>query len=165
MLKYVDTKIVFYEIPEEITLAINISGCPIKCPDCHSKYLWDDIGEEINRESLHTLIENNKGITCVAFMGGDADTGYLQSMFYWVKTRYPELKVAWYSGREWPLTNADVKYLDYIKKGPFIKEKGPLNNRNTNQILYKIHHHKNQIEIENITNKFWSNDKCNNTGI
>lgn len=27
-MKYVDTKIVFQELPNEITLAINISGCP-----------------------------------------------------------------------------------------------------------------------------------------
>ena len=32
------------------------------------------------------------------------------------------------------------KYLDYIKMGPFIKERGPLNDRNTNQRLYKVHH-------------------------
>ena len=28
MLKYVDSKVVFAEIPDEITLAINISNCP-----------------------------------------------------------------------------------------------------------------------------------------
>ena len=38
-MKYIDTKIVFSEVPDEITLAINISGCPIHCADCHSKYL------------------------------------------------------------------------------------------------------------------------------
>ena len=42
-MKYVSTEVVFVEIPNEITLAINISGCKIRCPDCHSKYLWDDI--------------------------------------------------------------------------------------------------------------------------
>lgn len=39
MLKYVDTAIVFSEIPDEVTLAINISGCPNKCKNCHSQYL------------------------------------------------------------------------------------------------------------------------------
>ena len=35
MLKYVNTGIVFQEIPDEVTLAINISGCPCHCPGCH----------------------------------------------------------------------------------------------------------------------------------
>ncbi len=48
MLKYVDTAIVFSEIPGEITLAINISGCPNHCQGCHSKYLWKDYGEILN---------------------------------------------------------------------------------------------------------------------
>ena len=44
MLKYVNSSVVFQEIPDEVTLAINISNCPCHCPGCHSKYLWEDIG-------------------------------------------------------------------------------------------------------------------------
>lgn len=155
-MKYVDAKVVFAEIPDEITLAINISGCPVRCPDCHSKYLWEDIGESLDRDSLHSLIENNKGITCLAFMGGDANVAYLQTLFYWVKTRYPHLKVAWYSGIDKVLTNVDVKYLDYIKVGPYIKEKGPLNSRSTNQKMYKVHRtSEGSTLLMNITSKFW----------
>ena len=155
-MKYVDAKVVFSEIPDEITLAINISGCPIRCPDCHSKYLWEDVGKPLDRDSLHSLIEKNNGVSCLAFMGGDANITYLQTLIYWVKTRYPELKVAWYSGREEPLKVSDVKYLDYIKIGPFIKERGPLNDRNTNQRLYKMHHlNEGKVRIEDITSKFW----------
>ena len=44
MLKYVNTGVVFQEIPDEVTLAINISNCPCRCPGCHSHYLWEDIG-------------------------------------------------------------------------------------------------------------------------
>lgn len=155
-MRYVDAKVVFAEIPDEVTLAINISGCPIRCPDCHSKYLWEDVGEPLDRGSLHSLIEKNKGISCLAFMGGDANISCLQTLIYWVKTRHPELKVAWYSGREEPLKKSDVKYLDYIKIGPFIKERGPLNDKSTNQRLYKVHHlDEGKVKIEDITSKFW----------
>jgi len=43
---------------------------------------------------------------------------------------------------------------DYIKIGPYIEEKGPLNNPNTNQRLYEKvgNNHK------DITYKFWKND-------
>lgn len=162
MIKYTDAKVVFAEIPDEITLAINISGCPIKCPDCHSKYLWEDIGESLDRDSLYNLIKCNDGITCVAFMGGDANVEYLQSLFYWVRTRYPHLKIAWYSGVERHLLSSDIRYLDYIKLGPFIKEKGPINSKTTNQRMYEISHsgkfsikYSDVCGIKDITSKFW----------
>ena len=72
-MKYVDAKVVFQEIPDEITLAISISGCTIHCAGCHSKYLWDDVGELLTIDSLKQLIEKNSGITCVCFMGGDSN--------------------------------------------------------------------------------------------
>ena len=55
MLKYVDTQVVFREIPNEITLAINISNCPFKCEECHSPYLREDIGKPLDIEAIDTL--------------------------------------------------------------------------------------------------------------
>lgn len=165
-MKYVDVRVVFQEIPDEITLAINISGCPIRCPDCHSKHLWTDIGESLNRDSLHHLIESNKGITCISFMGGDSNVPYLLSLFNWVRTRHPDLKIAWYSGREEPLKRSYIVNLDYIKMGPYIKECGPINLKTTNQRMYKIYHYEEGgLKIEDITSKFWKDDKDINTGI
>ena len=70
-LKYLGYSIVFQEVPDEVTLAINISGCPHKCEGCHSKYLWEYEGNYIS-DDLVKLIEKYKGlITCVCFMGGD----------------------------------------------------------------------------------------------
>ena len=51
MVKYVDTLVTFAEFPNEISLCINISGCPNHCPGCHSPYLAQDIGEVLNKES------------------------------------------------------------------------------------------------------------------
>ena len=50
MLKYTNTDIVFQEIPDEVTLAVNLSGCPCHCPGCHSQYLWGDEGEPLTDE-------------------------------------------------------------------------------------------------------------------
>ena len=74
MLKYVNTAIVFQEVPDEVSLAINISSCPCRCPGCHSKYLWEDTGTPLTPSELDTLISRYEGdITCIAFMGGDSD--------------------------------------------------------------------------------------------
>lgn len=71
MVKYVDSIISFNEVPHEISLCINISGCPNHCQGCHSSYLSEDVGKVLNKESLETLIKQNEGITCVCLMGGD----------------------------------------------------------------------------------------------
>ena len=95
MLKYVESDVVFQEVPDEITLAINISGCTVRCPDCHSKHLWDDVGHPLTVSVLNNLITKNKGITCVAFMGGSDE---IFDLAKWIKTN-TDLKVCWYTGR------------------------------------------------------------------
>ncbi len=73
MLRYINTDIVFQEFPDEVTLAINISGCPCRCPGCHSQFLWANRGDELTAEALSALIHGAKDtITCVGFMGAMA---------------------------------------------------------------------------------------------
>lgn len=75
MLKYADYDIVFQEIPDEVTLAINISNCPNHCVGCHSPYLMQDVGEVLDEAAMDSLLEKyGRNITCVCFMGGNAGT-------------------------------------------------------------------------------------------
>ena len=129
---------VFREVPDEITLAINISGCPVNCPGCHSSYLTQDIGEELNEESLAELIKKNPGITCVSFMGGDANPKYVGELADWVHSN-TKLKVCLYSGRPLELNDRNiVNKLNFVKVGPYIDEFGPLDSPKTNQRFYKV---------------------------
>ena len=137
MLKYVDTMVTFSEVPDEISLCIEISNCPCYCKNCHSSYLAEDIGEELNIHSLKNLIDNNKGITCVSFMGGDSNPSDIDALAQWIKIYYP-IKVAWYSGRLELSKEIDLKNFDFIKLGPYIEELGPLNSKTTNQKFYKV---------------------------
>ena len=56
MLKYVDTLVSFQEIPDEISLCINLSNCPNNCPGCHSAYLKDDIGTPLTYTELMRML-------------------------------------------------------------------------------------------------------------
>ena len=154
MLKYVDTKVVFQEVPDEVTLAINISGCPCNCRGCHSSYLAEDIGEPLDLQHLTNLIDSNKGITCVCIMGGDANPGEVDDIAQDIKEYYPELKVGWYSGRQELSKEINLENFDAIKLGPYIEELGPLNSKNTNQRFYKIEKNK----LIDITNLFWKDN-------
>ena len=153
MLKYVNGSVVFQEIPDEVTLSINISNCPCHCPSCHSQYLWKDIGEPLTPLVLERFIsEYGHDITCVCFMGGDADPSYVNDLAKYIHSEHPELKVGWYSGRSRiPRTICKCDF-DYIKLGPFIKHLGCLTERTTNQRLYK---RVSGESFSDITERFW----------
>ena len=150
MLKYLNTQVTFSEVPDEITLCINITGCKIGCKNCHSSYLAEDIGEELNSFSLKELISNNKGITCISFMGGDSSPSKIDALAQWVKINYP-IKTAWYSGRQELSKDINLNNFNFIKLGPYIEDLGPLNSKTTNQRFYKVEEGK----LVDITNLFW----------
>src|SRR5574344_621005 len=152
MLKYVNYSVVFQEIPDEVTLAINISNCPHHCKGCHSDYLMQDIGNILTTESLDELVVPYlHDITCICFMGGDADPTGIDSLVKWLKNRYPDIKRAWYSGKESLPANFDMTSFEYVKVGPYIEGFGPLNSKTTNQRLYKIVDN----QMIDITSRFW----------
>lgn len=160
-MKYITHDIVFQEFPSETSLAISISGCPVHCPDCNSKWLWEDKGETLDELSLDRLIERSPGITCVGFMGGDQNPAYINALAEYVKTKYPKLKVGWYSGRDdldVYSKKTELKNFDYIKLGRFDINFGPLNEPTTNQRLYRIDHEDIGNKLVNITKEFTSND-------
>lgn len=139
MLKCYSYDIVCQEIPDEITLAVNISCCPNRCPGCHSPWLWEDAGEEMTEDMLSSLIDTYaSAITCFCFMGGDADPCEVERLSMWIRSRYPGIKTAWYSGRESIPDGFSIHSLDYIKLGPYIEALGGLKSKNTNQKVFKI---------------------------
>ena len=153
MLKYVNTAIVFQEIPDEVTLAINISNCPCCCPGCHSRYLWDDIGLPLDVDAIDDFVGRyGRQVTCVAFMGGDADPVGVSMLAQYVHEQYPELKVAWYSGRLRVPPSVSWSDFDFIKIGPYIQHLGPLKQPTTNQRLYRQTY---DGHFEDITSLFW----------
>lgn len=155
MLKYLNTQVTCAEIPDEITLCINITGCKIGCKGCHSPYLAEDIGEPLDLQHLTDLIDGNRGISCVCIMGGDANPSEVDDVAQDIKEYYPNLKVGWYSGRQELSKEVNLCNFDYVKLGPYIKERGPLNCKTTNQVMLEIDVVQNKVFTKDITAKFW----------
>ena len=153
MLKYVNTDVVFQEIPDEVTLAINISNCPCRCPGCHSHYLWDDVGLPLATSAIDEFVGRRASdITCIAMMGGDADPKSVNMLAQYIHEEYPQLKVAWYSGRIRIPSVVNKADFDYIKVGPYIRHLGPLKSPTTNQRMYR---QADDGTFEDITYRFW----------
>lgn len=162
MIKYIDTQIVFREFPDEVTLAINLTQCPNHCVGCHSPYLREDIGFELNEKTLDALVSKNNGISCVGFMGGDNDTDTIIKLGQYVKDKWC-LKTGWYSGKDiLPETPHDwYKSFDYIKLGHWDDVFGPLDSKTTNQKLYAYSEFFSEVSTpgkcwRDITYKFWN---------
>lgn len=165
-MKYIDAKIVFSEVPDEITLAISISGCPGTCEGCHSPWLRENKGTVLDTHTLFTLILENIGISCVCFMGGDAEPDVIYELSEFIKTNFTGIKIAWYSGKEKLEDNNILEYLDYLKLGPYKKSFGPLSSPTTNQKFYKvIHTSASSTTLTDITYKFWKETKNENSSM
>lgn len=161
MIKYLNTRVTFSEVPDEISLCINITNCPCHCKGCHSSFLAEDTGTELTSTELLSLIDKNPGISCVCFMGGDADPDGINLLAMESRIKYPLLKVAWYSGKQELSKGIFLELFDYIKLGPYEEDKGPLDKETTNQKFYEIVYSESKDNnylkpvLQDITFKFW----------
>ena len=148
MIKYVPelTDVVLEEIPDKVTLAVEISNCRGSCIGCHSPFLKQDIGVELTPDAVDRLIADNFGVNCFLLLGEGKDPEALLRIAEHLRLHHPDLERAVFSGR--PEVEPEIyAAFDYVKVGPYVAELGPLNERTTNQRLY---HHG-----EDITFRFW----------
>lgn len=136
MIKFTEYEVTFREIPDEITLAVNISNCQNNCPGCHSSYLKENVGEELTESAVSRILQENGGITCFCFMGEGNDAESLKKLILYIKEKYPKIKIGLYSGRKSVNEDFFWENLDYLKIGPYVAELGPLDKETTNQRLY-----------------------------
>ena len=149
-MKYFNFDIVFQEIPDEVTLAVNITNCPNHCDQCHSPHLQTDIGDLLTPETIDMLLKRyGPLITCFCFMGGDSDVPELERLARHIRDNH-DLKIGWYSGRN--TMPPHPKLFDYVKLGPYLPDKGGLKSPATNQRLFR----RNGDVWEDITERFWS---------
>ena len=130
----------FIEVPKEINLIIPFVGCPIHCPECHSKHNWKTEGyPEFTEDVFLNLLSKYKDkITSIVFMGGEWE---MDELYKFIELAHSLLyKICLYTGLELSeirkLINIGV--LDYLKVGPYDSKFGGLDNPKTNQIMYKI---------------------------
>ncbi|WP_418990684.1 anaerobic ribonucleoside-triphosphate reductase activating protein [Alistipes sp.] len=139
MVRYHNFDIVFREVPGEVTLALNLTGCPNRCPGCHSPHLQADGGRVLDERELAGLVGRyGEAVTCICFLGGDAAPHEIVRLAGAVRRLAPRLKVGWYSGREELPEGLAPEAFDYIKLGQWIEARGPLGSPTTNQRFYRV---------------------------
>ena len=139
MLKYSNYDVVCQEIPNELSLAFSISGCKIHCAGCHSRHLWEDIGEALTIEAIEEILKLEEGVTCLLLLGGEHEFNTLIRIFMHF---HKKIKTAWYCGLDMiPKDKLGIlDYLDFCKLGHYDMELGGLDSPTTNQRLYQYNH-------------------------
>lgn len=152
MLKYKYVSEVFSEIPGEISLAIALTGCQIRCKGCHSRELWEDTGTPLTTHELDRLLDEHSGVSCLLLLGGEHDIESLTFLFQHV---FGRIKTAWYCGLDQlPKDKQSIlQFLDFLKIGHYDPELGGLATPGTNQVLYSVNHQSTNNELTNITYK------------
>lgn len=131
MLNYLSTTISVQEVPGEISMIFEISGCPHRCEGCHSMELWSNSGRVLNLESLSYEIEKyKKFITCVCFFGGEWSEAILASLLK--ECRQRGYKTCLYTGAQ-DVSSKLKSNLDFSKTGRWEESLGGLNSLTTNQ--------------------------------
>lgn len=144
-LKYVGYAITFQEVPDEISLVFNISGCPYHCDGCHSQFLWEYIGNYLLDDIEHVIDKYKEYITCVCFMGGDQNKNDLIKALKICREKY-HFRTCLYTGSNDSEYLKDLfEYLDWIKIGKYDKNLLSENHKefgvklaSTNQHLFKV---------------------------
>ena len=131
-----DYDIVFQEVPDETTLALNISDCPHHCPGCHSAYLWQPVGDELKEEWLESMLKRYPYLTCVSIQGGDRDYHEVERVAEWVHKH--GVKTCWYTGFRSLPSDLKLEHFDFVKVGPYIEALGGLKSKTTNQRFYRV---------------------------
>ena len=131
--------IVFQEVPDHISLAFYVCGCPLKCPGCHSPELWTEKnGTRLTDELFDSCLDRYAGkISCILFMGGEWHEAEL--IHFLRKAQERGLQTALYTGLE-SVSQELEQSLRFLKTGPWRYQLGGLSSPGTNQVFRDLKH-------------------------
>lgn len=155
MLKYTEFGLSHIEVPGETSLCIYISGCHIKCKNCHYPELQStDSGMILSHYFKDIISLYRSQASCVCFMGeGDLSKRSREELMSYIEfIKDSGLKACLFSGRDIEVEDWMLVF-DYVKTGSYKEAFGPLSlyNRITNQRLLQIDNN----GIQDITDRFW----------
>lgn len=130
-------QIVFQEVPDHVSLSFTITGCPLRCRGCHSTDTWNkNNGKPLDSDAFFKYLHKyHVYINCVLFFGGEWHSKALIEKLKIAKQF--DLKTCLYSGLE-QVPEQILQFLDFVKVGPWLKERGGLANKHTNQRFYDV---------------------------
>lgn len=152
MLEYIDTYIESQEIPDEESLVIIIDDYIHQCRGRKAQMYKEKERKPLTEEELSIYIDSLiDEITCVVFKGGDYAPDVVNEFAAFIRSKYPDMKIGWYSADESITVFTEYQNFDYIKFGSYNQKRGGLNSPKTNQRMYRVE----GAVLRDITKCFW----------
>ena len=140
-MKIYNKQVVFQEVPDEVSLAFSVAGCPLNCQGCS----WSNFDKKntklLDLKTFENMLKKYKDYcTCVLFLGGEWNNNLIE---YINVVKSYKLKTCLYTGLKLKKLPAKlVLKLDYLKTGSYVKNLGGLESPTTNQRFFDIKNHK-----------------------
>ena len=135
LLRFTREEIVWQEVPNEVSLAFLLSGCPLRCVGCHSADSWKaGLGADLSVDYLRARLRRYRGLlTCVLFLGGEWQSENLLALLRVARDEFG-LKTCLYTGLERDeVPPMLLPELSFLKTGRWLPERGGLDSPTTNQ--------------------------------
>jgi anaerobic ribonucleoside-triphosphate reductase activating protein len=102
--------------------------------------LREDVGEVLDEALIASWLKKyGNAVTCVCFMGGDAEPREVARLAAFVRTvAGSRIKAGWYSGANGLPDGVSPASFDYLKLGAYVERLGGLDSPTTNQRFYRI---------------------------
>ncbi|WII94141.1 anaerobic ribonucleoside-triphosphate reductase activating protein [Kingella negevensis] len=128
-------EIVWQEVPNEVSLAFLVSGCPVRCVGCHSADSWKpNRGDELSANYLRSRLRQYRGLlTCVLFMGGEWQPETLLVLLKIAREEFGLLTCLYTGYEREELPPELLPELTFLKTGRWQPENGGLDSATTNQ--------------------------------
>lgn len=133
------TGITLTEVPDHISLFIELGQCKQHCEGCHSPHLWEDMEtltplETICIEATQAVA---KGANAIVLMGGTTNKGVTsENLVEIVKALSQIAPVCLYSGTD-NIVAGTLEFLTWLKVGSYQKDLGGLDSPKTNQKFFR----------------------------
>lgn len=131
-MRYADIKPCDINNGEGLVVSLWVTGCPIKCPNCHNKDIWNkDSGKEFTDKDLDYIIEllsDNRLDLGFSILGGEplAKWNYeeVKRVAKTVREKFPNKKIWLWTGYKYDdVKSLDIfKYIDTVIDGRYIDE-------------------------------------------
>ncbi len=134
-------QVLFQEVPDEVSLAFTMTGCPLRCSGCHSKDTWNPKrGRALSDKGFADYLEQYaECVTCVLFFGGEWNISALTAKLK--HARAAGLKTCLYTGLD-VVPETLKSHLTYLKTGPWLRHRGGLDQPHTNQCFLDLSNNK-----------------------
>lgn len=130
-------------LPNAITQIIQFDNCINACPECHSKYLWEDGSRDMGLNELLGELDSSEDVPYVTIYGEYVSNPKSVTRSEFVKLlvflKEHGYKVSVWSGRDnledlFPI----IRFCDSIKIGRYNSKFGGLDQETTNQKFYQV---------------------------